>query len=298
MKKTTAIIMCLFVLFVVGCQPQETAAASDDLTSLEYKSKIVKINKNKPKFTKKQKSATKLKVKYSKLDKHGRCGKVYAVLGKKNMPTGKRGSIGMYRPSGWPKKVADAKYDFVPGKYVFNRSHLLGWQLRGASTNNEKNLITGTRQMNADSKLGMLPYENKVAKYLKKSKRNRVVYRVTPMFKDDELVARGVQMEAYSVTDNGKSICFNVYIHNVQPGVVIDYKTGETKPEKEPEEVEEETKETGDIVFILNTNTGKFHLDSCRYAMGNNTEQTNLTAEQLIKDGYEPCGVCHPEEAK
>lgn len=295
-RKSMILIIAFCLCFMIGCQPQETAAASN-LADMKYSGEIVKVNNNKPKFTKKQKKAKKLTVKYSKLDSLGRCGRVYAVLGKKNMPKGKRGSIGMYRPSGWPKRVADAKYDFVPGKYVYNRSHLLGWQLKGDSTNNERNLITGTRQLNADSKLGMLPYENKVAKYLKISKKNRVVYRVTPIFKDDELVARGVEMEAYSVTDKGKAISFNIYIHNVQPGVIINYKTGETSAEEETPKENEEPKETGEIIFLLNIKTNKFHLDTCRYAKGDNIEQTNLTAGQLIKDGYEPCKVCHPEEA-
>lgn len=299
MKRFLSVVMILCIsMSVMGCaEPaSKSYAASSDLAKLSYKGKIVKVNKNKPNFSKKQKKSTKLKVKYSKLDSLGRCGKVYAVLGKKNMPSGKRGSIGMYRPSGWPKRVADAKYDFVPGKYVYNRSHLLGWQLRGDSTNNEKNLITGTRQLNADSKLGMLPYENKVAKYLKKSSKNRVVYRVTPIFKGKELVARGVEMEAYSVGDKGKAICFHIYIHNVQPGVKIDYKTGKTTPTKGTTNTEEEKKETGKTIFYLNIKTGKFHTKSCRYATGDNIEQTNLTARQLKKDGYEACKVCNPSD--
>ena len=289
--KRRLVIVLSVVLLLFSSFAQPTYASS--LADKNYNGKpVVTVNKNNPKFTKKQKKLKKVSVKYSKLDKLGRCGKVTAVLTKKKMAKGSRGSIGMYRPSGWPEKIGNAKYDFIDGKYLFNRSHLLGWQLYGNSTNNKKNLITGTRQLNAGPE-SMLTYENKVANYLKKHKKNHVVYRVTPHFRGNELIARGVQMEAWSVEDKGK-LHFNVYIHNVQDGVNINYYNGASSSTYvEPEPIE--LPETGDTIFYLNINTGKFHRESCRYSTGNNIEQTNLTAAQLIADGYSPCQICHPE---
>ncbi len=177
------------------------------------------INNNKPSFDEKYFN-TKSFEKYSELDSLGRCGVAFANIGKDIMPTEPRGEIGMVKPSGWQI----AKYDFVDGKYLYNRCHLIGFQLAGENAN-KKNLITGTRYLNVD---GMLPFENAIAEYVK-TKNKHVLYRVTPIFKDRNLVASGVQMEAESVEDKGKSICFNVYVYNNQPGVEIDYKTGKSK---------------------------------------------------------------------
>ena len=154
---------------------------------------------------------------YSELDSLGRCGYVMACIGKDLMPTEERGEIGQVKPSGWQQ----GKYDFVDGKYLYNRCHLIGFQLTGENAN-ERNLITGTRYMNTQ---GMLPFENMVADYIKETG-NHVLYRVTPIFQGDELLARGVQLEAYSVEDSGEGICFHVYVYNNQPGVTIDYATG------------------------------------------------------------------------
>lgn len=154
---------------------------------------------------------------YSDLDSLGRCGVCYANVGQDLMPTEKRGSIGSVKPTGW----VTSKYDFVDGKYLYNRCHLLGYQLT-AENANERNLITGTRYMNTE---GMLPFENLVADYVRESG-GHVLYRVTPVFYGDELVARGVQMEGFSVEDKGASVCFNVFVYNVQPGVTIDYADG------------------------------------------------------------------------
>lgn len=154
---------------------------------------------------------------YSDLDSLGRCGVCYANVGRDLMPTEKRGSIGSVRPTGW----VTSKYDFVDGKYLYNRCHLLGYQLT-AENANERNLITGTRYMNTE---GMLPFENMVADYVRESG-GHVLYRVTPIFCGDELVARGVQMEGFSVEDGGASVCFNVFAYNVQPGVTINYADG------------------------------------------------------------------------
>lgn len=157
---------------------------------------------------------------YSELDSLGRCQVAYANICTEHMPTEERGQIGMIKPSGWHT----VKYDCVEGKYLYNRCHLIGYQLAGENAN-ELNLITGTRYLNVQ---GMLPFENMVDDYVEETK-NHVLYRVTPVFEGDNLLASGVQMEAWSVEDQGKGICFNVYVYNVQPGVEIDYATGESK---------------------------------------------------------------------
>ena len=155
--------------------------------------------------------------KYSELDYLGRCGPAFANIGIEIMPTEERGEIGQVKPSGWQT----VKYSIVDGKYLYNRCHLIGFQLTGENAN-EKNLITGTRYMNVD---GMLPFENMVAEYVKDTG-NHVLYRVTPIFEGENLVASGVQIEAKSVEDNGEGICFNVYVYNAQPGITIDYSNG------------------------------------------------------------------------
>lgn len=179
----------------------------------------VELNNNEPEFTEKDKTAESFE-KYSELDKYGRCQVAYANVSIDTMPTEKRGSIGMIKPTGWHL----VKYDNVSGKYLYNRCHLIGYQLTGENAN-EKNLITCTRYMNT---VGMLEYENKVAEYVKETN-NHVLYRVTPIFEEENLLATGVQMEAYSVEDNGEGIKFNVFVYNVQDGIEIDYKTGESK---------------------------------------------------------------------
>ena len=155
---------------------------------------------------------------YGEMDALERCTVCVASIGPDLMPTEERGSIGYVKPSGWQNE----KYDFVDGKYVYNRCHLIGFQLTGENATRE-NLITGTRYMNVE---GMLPFENDVAQYIKETG-NHVMYRVTPIFEDDNLLASGVLMEAISVEDGGEGICFNVYCYNAQPGVIIDYSTGE-----------------------------------------------------------------------
>lgn len=176
------------------------------------------INENIPDFTENDLSKTSFE-KYSNLDYLGRCGVAFANIGEDLMPKEERGSIGMIKPSGWHT----VKYDFVDGKYLYNRCHLIGFQLTGENAN-EKNLITCTRSMNTGA---MLDFENEVAGYIK-STGNHVLYRVTPMFKSDDLIATGVQMEAMSVEDNGRGIKFNVFVYNVEDGVKINYKTGES----------------------------------------------------------------------
>lgn len=182
----------------------------------------VVINNNIPYFNE-QDYTTKSFEKYSELDDiYGRCGVAYANLSKEIMPSvnEEREELN-YKPTGWKQKRYKG---IVDGDYLYNRCHLIGWQLAGEN-DNEKNLITGTRYMNVE---GMLPFENQVADYLDINKRNHVLYRVTPIYEGNNLVASGVQMEAYSIEDNGKGVCFNIYVYNVQPGVVINYQNGES----------------------------------------------------------------------
>lgn len=197
---------------------------SYDLTSIpKYISKpYVVLNENRPNFSEKDYNKEQLE-EYSVLDYLGRCGPAFAKVGIETMPTEERGEIGQVKPSGWQT----VKYDIVDGKYLYNRCHLIGFQLTGENAN-KANLITGTRYLNVE---GMLPFENMVADYIKETK-NHVLYRVTPIFEEENLVASGVQIEAKSIEDAGEGICFNVYIYNVQPGVIIDYSNGYSYLEK------------------------------------------------------------------
>ena len=183
----------------------------------EYTDKIyIEINNNIPYFEEKE-HTTKAFENYSQLDNLKRCGVAYANICKEIMPTEKRGDISNVKPTGWKQ----AKYE---GKFLYNRCHLIGYQLAGENAN-ELNLITGTNYFNVE---GMLPFENKVAEYIDKNNNNHVLYRVTPDFKGDNKVASGVEMEAYSIEDNGQGVSFNVYVYNVQPGITINYQTGES----------------------------------------------------------------------
>lgn len=262
---------------------------------------------------------------YSDLDSLGRCGVAYANICKEIMPTEERGAIGMVKPSGWHT----VKYnDRIDGNYLYNRCHLIGYQLAGENAN-EKNLITGTRYLNVT---GMLPFENEVADYVE-STGNHVLYRVTPIFDGDNLVASGVQMEAESVEDKGAGVSFNVYVYNVQPGVLIDYATGDSEADpgyvvpgentsseisgedgdqaaeagtsEETQNTESEAGDTSEAqteaanedTYIVNTNTGKFHKPSCKSVKqmkeSNKAERT-ATRDELISEGYEPCKNCNP----
>ncbi len=198
-----------------------TSNESYDIENLpEYDgNSYVIVNDNIPYFKEEEYTTTSFE-KYSELDLLGRCGVASANISKDLMPTEKRGSIGMIKPSGWHT----IKYDHIDGKYLYNRCHLIGYQLTGENAN-EKNLITCTRSMNTK---GMLQFENMVTKYIKATG-NHVLYRVTPVFEGNNLVATGVEMEAYSVEDNGKGIKFNVFVYNIEDGIIIDYKTGDSK---------------------------------------------------------------------
>lgn len=243
---------------------------------------------------------------YTPLDELGRCGECAALVGVETMPTEERGSIGQVKPSGWWME----KYDWVEGKYVYNRCHLLGYQLT-AENANVRNLITGTRSMNVDA---MEPFESDVADYVK-STGNHVLYRVTPLFEGKELVARGVVMEAYSVEDDGKGISFCIFCYNVEPGVTIDYATGENWADGTMGSgyAEEEASSSsgaaasaaaaapvaqqGSNEYVLNTNSKKFHHAWCGSVdqmSDSNKKFSNGTRDSIVSQGYDPCKRCNP----
>ena len=240
------------------------------------------VDDNVPNFSKAELRALPFEF-YGNLDNLGRCTYVLACVGKDTMPTEPRGEIGSVKPTGW--KIS--KYDSVDGKYLYNRCHLIGFQLTGENANN-KNLITGTRYMNVQ---GMLPFENQIADYVK-STGNHVLYRVTPVFQGENLLAHGVRMEAFSVEDGGKGVCFDVFCYNVQPRIAIDYATGENEYAGiDDYEVE------GETTFIINKNSKKFHKPSCPSVddiKEENRQTTTKSASALISEGYSPCGNCSP----
>ncbi len=268
----------------------------------------IELNNNVPMFTEEEKKSTEAFERYSNLDKLGRCGVAYANVCKELMPTEERGSIGNVRPSGWHT----VKYpDVIEDNYLYNRSHLIAYSLAGENAN-EKNLITGTRYLNH---ITMQIFEMQVLDYVR-AKDNHVLYRVTPVFENDNLLATGVIMEAWSVEDDGRGICFNVFCYNVQPGIEIDYTTGESKRDESvagttTEQTTETTTEqattsdnaaTSDsdwyntkMTFILNTHTKKIHMPDCRgvkQMADRNKLECESTINELIKQGYEPCKMC------
>lgn len=319
-------IMKTVVMFVMalslscGSVPYLTGIESDDsLLTVQASTKTfsikdvpkyngkasVEVNQNKPYFTEKEKKNTKTFESYHKLDKLGRCGVAYANLSSELMPTEERGAIGMVKPSGWHT----VKYNgVVDGNYLYNRCHLIAYCL-AAENANKKNLITGTRYLNNE---GMLPYETRVAQYVEKTG-NHVLYRVTPIFEGKNLLASGVIMEAYSVEDKGKGISFCVYCYNVQPGITINYKTGDSKlagradADKKNSSTsdgknENNTSKDSDTnsskqTYILNTNTKKFHKADCRSVKQmseKNKKQVKDTRGHIIDYGYDPCKICNP----
>lgn len=289
-------VLLLLALLLGGCsyvQPALDTQTVQENTQKSYEStdipayagnSFVILDDNKPAFSKQDRERTDAFETYSNLDKLGRCGVAYANICKELMPTEERGAIGMVKPTGWHT----VKYDNVEGKYLYNRCHLIGYQLAGENAN-EKNLITGTRYLNVT---GMLKFEDQVADYVKETD-HHVLYRVTPVFDGDNLVATGVEMEAYSVEDKGKGVSFHVFVYNVHPGIDIDYATGESwlADSKTTENTEKETK------YVLNTNTHKFHTENCesgRDIADNNKEVYTGRREDLINMGYEPCKRCKP----
>lgn len=282
------LLLAVFILFG-GCaslaEPGSAPAAAVALEDVPAFSgaPYVEIDGNQPAFSEAERTAESFET-YSALDELGRCGPAFACIGQDLMPTQERESISQVRPTGWQ----NAEYDFVDGGYLYNRCHLIGFQLTGENAN-ERNLITGTRYMNVE---GMLPFENMVADYVRETG-NHVLYRVTPVFEAEELVARGVQMEAWSVEDEGDGVCFNVYVYNNQPGVEIDYRTGESRAagaESSAEPAQDET-------YILNVRSKKFHRPDCASVDSmreENRETFHGSREALIEQGYAPCGSCNP----
>lgn len=271
------------------------------------------VNGNQPYFTEADLTTQSFET-YSELDSLGRCGVAYANVGQDLMPTEPRGEIGAVKPTGWHL----VKYDNVDGKYLYNRCHLIAYMLT-AENANPQNLITGTRYLNTQ---GMLPFETKVSDYVK-STGNHVLYRVTPIFDGDNLLANGVLLEAYSVEDAGAGISFCVFAYNVQPGIGIDYATGDNWAESsaasqeasEPIVVETPTpqpqadstaqitpessapQESQGTTYVLNTNTMKFHYPSCSSVdqmKEKNKEIYIGNREDIINMGYVPCKRCNP----
>ena len=265
---------------------QENTQKSYELTDIPAYAgnSFVILDDNKPAFSKKDRERTDAFETYSDLDELGRCGVAYANICKELMPTEERGAIGMVKPTGWHT----VKYDNVEGKYLYNRCHLIGYQLAGENAN-EKNLITGTRYLNVT---GMLKFEDQVADYVNETN-HHVLYRVTPVFEGDNLVASGVEMEAYSVEDKGEGVSFHVFLYNVQPGITIDYATGESWLDNS--KTTEDNEKT--LNYVLNTNTHKFHKENCesvRDIAGSNKEVYTGNREDLINMGYDPCKRCKP----
>ena len=268
---------------------EQAPAAAIDLASVPAYSggPCVELYGNEPQFTDEEKARSSFE-EYSPLDSLGRCGAAFALIGTETMPTEERGSIGSVRPSGWHT----VRYNgVVDGNYLYNRCHLIGYQLAGENAN-PKNLITGTRYLNIE---GMLPFEDEVASYVDRTG-NHVLYRVTPVFDGSNLVANGVQMEAWSVEDGGKGVSFDVYCYNVQPGVSIDYATGDSALAEE-QATEAASEETAEASYVLNTGTKRFHLPSCSSVSKmkeSNKQSITGTREQLLDQGYSPCGMCNP----
>lgn len=271
------------------------------------------VNGNQPYFTEEELTTQSFET-YSELDSLGRCGMAYANVGQDLMPTEPRGEIGAVKPTGWHM----VKYDNVDGKYLYNRCHLIAYML-AAENANPQNLITGTRYLNVQ---GMLPFETKVCDYVKNTG-NHVLYRVTPIFDGDNLLADGVLMEAYSVEDAGEGICFCVFAYNVQPGIGIDYATGDNwaegsgtyqstaapaaveTPAPQPgtdtavqitpeSSVSQESRET---TYVLNTNTKKFHYPTCSSVDDMKEKNKQIytgSRDEVINMGYVPCKRCNP----
>ena len=329
--RALAMVICLALTmqFASGCGTTESAQSTqENATTIEetfdfaavpaYDGKAyVAVNDNVPFFTEEELSSASYET-YGELDPLGRCTVCVASVGQDLMPAEERGHIGAVKPTGWHT----VKYDFVDGKYLYNRCHLIGYQLTGENAN-EKNLITGTRYLNIE---GMLPFENMVADYVKETDQH-VMYRVTPVFEGDNLLAAGVLMEGKSVEDNGEGVLFCIFAYNVQPGVSIDYATGEssadgtivndtsaqeeTKQSTSTSVQQEETQQPADTsitqqetsqseemqTYVLNTNTHKFHKPGCysveKIKPENYAEFTG-TREEVIAYGYDLCKNCNP----
>jgi DNA-entry nuclease len=317
-KKIFVFLWLLLLAVSAGCGTEESSVSYTAVLSIPaYDSAAyVTVNHNVPSFGEDD-ITTEPFENYSDLDELGRCQAAFANICKELMPTEERGKIGQVKPSGWHT----VKYNgYVDGNYLYNRCHLIGYQLAGENAN-EKNLITGTRYLNVE---GMLPFENEVVDYIDKNPKNHVLYRVTPIFTGDNLLADGVLMEAYSVEDDGAGVEFCVFCYNVQPGILIDYADGDSSLDEnytgeyfaggsgspdadnasrqdenayaaegqgEDKEIAEQT------TYVVNTNTGKFHYPDCQSVTqmaSRNVKEVTVSRDALIDEGYSPCGNCKP----
>ena len=287
MRMKMLLCLLLAALLLTGCTQVVPAAPAISLEAIPAWSgdAWVTIDRNIPGFTAEDLTTQPFE-QYSPLDDLGRCGTAYACVARALMPTDDRESISSVTPSGWVNK----KYDFIDGKYLYNRCHLIGFQLTGENAN-KRNLITGTRYLNIE---GMLPFENMVADHVKEED-HHVLYRVTPIYQEGALVCSGVQMEGFCVECgdskfNEDKFMFHVYCYNVQPGVLIDYMTGESV-------ISEIGQNSVEKTWILNTSSKKFHDPDCSNAANisdKNREKITCTRDELIYRGYEPCGICKP----
>ena len=292
---TTAFTSC--ELFSTKDNTEGSSPVSLDAIPVYSGSPYVAVNGNEPFFTAEE-ITTEAFESYSPLDSLGRCGVAFASLARELMPTEERGDINSVTPSGWEYggRSNNKRYS---GEWLYNRCHLIGHQLAGENAN-EKNLITGTRYLNIE---GMLPFENQIADYIKETG-NHVMYRVTPIYEGDNLVASGVLMEGYSVEDEGEGIFFCIYAYNVQPGVEINYKNGQSR-----ESGDTETDISGDSAdtptdpnaptYILNKSSKKYHLPGTSCA-GSVSEANRLEYYESVEafpelyPDYTPCGTCKP----
>ena len=325
MRKVICLILAVAITFCLGaCTFDNTETVYElSASSVETLPKFngmayVKVNDNVPGFSKDE-ITTQSFEKYSSLDYLGRCGTAIACVGKDIMPTEERGEIGMVKPTGWHT----VKYEVVDGNYLYNRCHLIGFQLTGENAN-EKNLVTGTRFLNIE---GMLPFENMIADYVRETG-NHVMYRVTPIFRGVNLLCDGVQMEGYSVEDKGEGICFNVFAYNAQPQVEINYLTGESalissmlsdgenfgnvsysseittnqnydtysQPQNNISSSTSKNDETAkSVTYILNKNSKKIHLETCTHAKRmkeENREEYKGKIDKYVDKGYALCQTC------
>ncbi len=251
----------------------------NDIPTFEGKAYTV-VNNNEPFFNTEDFEAVSFEL-YSEQDMWQRCGEAVSIIGKDIMPTSERESIANVIPTGWQ----NTSYAIVEEGFLYQRCHLLGFQLTGEN-DNPKNLITGTRYLNIE---GMLPFENMIAEYVKTTG-NHVLYRATPMFSGDNMLSSGVLLEAESMEDNGEGVLFNVFCYNVQPGVIINYASGKSN-------LDEAFMGIGEATYIINTNSNKFHEVDCGSAKtikAENREESYLTRETLMALGYTPCGNCEP----
>lgn len=282
LKFVRIFLVFLTIFFSTSCNAKTSEIITlDNLPEFESDPYVI-LYDNQPNFSEEELTTNSFEI-YSDFDSLNRCGVAYACIGQDIMPSEEREEIGQVKPSGWHT----VKYDCVNGKYLYNRCHLIGFQLAGENAN-KQNLITGTRFLNVE---GMLPFENMVADYVKETN-HHVMYRVTPIYTGTNLVANGVQMEAYSVEDKGEGICFHVYCYNTQPGIEIDYATGDSWESGSQKENDSE-----DTTYILNINNQKFHLPDCPSVdkiKSENKQTYTGSRSDLIANGYTPCGSCKP----